>query len=182
MSKSPIHWSVPIRLDEVPETGRHVELVADAAARASLAQAAGLAGLSRLEASFDLARQGSVGLHVSGSVSASVRQTCVVTLDPVDNEVEEAIDLVFAPATAAAEAATATSGSNTTLETPEPPEAMIDGTVDLGVIATEFLLLGIDPYPRKPGAVFEPPPGSDTRESPFAALAALRTGPGKRGS
>lgn len=181
MSKSPIHWSVPIRLDEVPETGRHVELVADEATRASLAQAAGLAGLSRLAASFDLARQGSTGLRVSGNVSASVRQTCVVTLEPVDNEVEEAVDLVFASASAGG-SASPTSASNATLDSPEPPEAMSDGTVDLGVVATEFLLLGIDPYPRKPGAVFEPPPGSDTRESPFAALAGLRTGPGKRGN
>ena len=33
--------------------------------------------------------------------------------------------------------------------------------VDLGAVATEFLLLGIDPYPRKPGAVFEAPPAGD---------------------
>ena len=56
----------------------------------------------------------------------------------------------------------------------------IDGTVDLGALATEFLLLGIDPYPRKPGAVFEPPSTGDPGESPFAALAGLRTGRGKR--
>ena len=35
------------------------------------------------------------------------------------------------------------------------PEPLHDGAVDLGAVATEFLLLGIDPYPRKPDAVFE---------------------------
>jgi hypothetical protein len=51
---------------------------------------------------------------------------------------------------------------------------MVDGVVDLGAIATEFLILGIDPYPRKPGAVFEPPQSGDGEASPFAALAALK--------
>ncbi len=40
----------------------------------------------------------------------------------------------------------------------EPPEPLVGGTVDLGAIATEFLILGIDPYPRKPGAEFDAPP------------------------
>ena len=41
----------------------------------------------------------------------------------------------------------------------DPPEVLHDGAVDLGAVATEFLLLGIDPYPRKPGAVFDAPAG-----------------------
>jgi hypothetical protein len=48
--------------------------------------------------------------------------------------------------------------------------------VDLGAVATEFLMVGIDPYPRKPGVVFEPPQTPDAGSHPFAALAALRSG------
>ena len=47
-------------------------------------------------------------------------------------------------------------------------------SVDLGAVATEFLLLGIDPYPRKPGAVFDAPATGDPAGHPFAALAALK--------
>jgi len=61
-------------------------------------------------------------------------------------------------------------------EAVEPPETLVDGVVDLGVVATEFLMLAIDPYPRKPGAVFEPPQNPDAGSHPFAALAALRSG------
>ena len=61
---------------------------------------------------------------------------------------------------------------------PRPPSRRsrcADGAVDLGAIATEFLLLGIDPYPRKPGAVFDAPVAEDDPSShPFAALAALK--------
>ena len=53
--------------------------------------------LPRLQASFDVKRRGAGGLHVTGSVSATVGQNCVVTLEPLTNEVEEAIDLVFVP-------------------------------------------------------------------------------------
>jgi hypothetical protein len=163
-------WSVPVRLDDIPETGLHLDLEPDAAACAAVAVAAGVNGVARLHAGFDLARHGRDGLRVVGAVAATVRQTCVVTLDPVENEIEEGIDLVFVPASAA-------TGNevNVSVDSAEPPEVLIDGAVDLGAIATEFLMLGVDPYPRKAGAVFEPPPSPDAGSQPFAALAAMRT-------
>ena len=36
-------------------------------------------------------------------------------------------------------------------EADDSPEPLVGGAVDLGAVATEFLVLGIDPYPRKPG-------------------------------
>ena len=67
------------------------------AIRAGLAELAGLRDLPQLSAVFDLTRQGA-GVHVSGQVSARVGQTCVVTLEPIENAVDEAVDLKFAPA------------------------------------------------------------------------------------
>ena len=55
-------------------------------------------------------------------------------------------------------------------------EPLIGGSIDLGALATEFLILGLDPYPRKPGATFQPPADAKPEESPFAALAALKKG------
>ncbi len=42
-------------------------------------------------------------------------------------------------------------------EIPDPPEPIVNGFIDLGQLAAEFLVLGLDPYPRKPGAEFVPP-------------------------
>jgi hypothetical protein len=39
-------------------------------------------------------------------------------------------------------------------------------------------MLGIDPYPRKPDAVFDPPADVEEAAGPFAALAALKKNPG----
>jgi uncharacterized metal-binding protein YceD (DUF177 family) len=160
-------WSVPVTLHEVPVTGRRFELKADAATRAAIAKSADLRALPRLEAAFDVSRRESEGLHVVGRVSATVGQVCVVTLDPIENEIEEMVDLIFVPGVAPAADDAA-------------PEPLLDDTVDLGALATEFLILGIDPYPRKPEAVFQAPPIEDQTEHPFAALAKLRRGQGGR--
>src|SRR4051812_29602980 len=91
-------WSVPVALAEVPESGRHFDLVADEHRREAIAKLTGVTAVPRLAASFDLARYGRNGLHVVGRVAATVGQACVVTLEPIENEIEEPIDLVFTPA------------------------------------------------------------------------------------
>jgi hypothetical protein len=168
-------WSVPVRLEDVPpETGRQVTLSADALAREAVAAMAGLRELPRLDATFDVVRSGAAGLHVTGAVSATVGQTCVVTLEPVESEINEAVDLVFKPD------ADAAASADMSLDTAEPEiEPLVDGVVDLGALATEFLILGIDPYPRKPGAVFEAPSTREPFAGPFAGLAALQRKPQK---
>ena len=66
-------------------------------------------------------------------------------------------------------------------DAPDGPEPLVNGAADLGAVATEFLLLGIDPYPRKPDAVFDAPegPGQDAGANPFAVLAKLKPEPPK---
>jgi hypothetical protein len=62
-------------------------------------------------------------------------------------------------------------------EIPDPPEPIENGMIDLGRLATDVLLLAVDPYPRKPGVVFEPVvTAADPEDHPFAALKALQPG------
>jgi uncharacterized metal-binding protein YceD (DUF177 family) len=168
----PVPWQMPVAVEEVAEDGQHFDLVADAYTRAAVAKVAGLRDLPRLEAAFDLTRHGQGGLRVAGHVSATVGQSCVVTLEPLVNEVAEDVDLVFAPRAAAPKAGDAGADEPSADET----EPLIGGSVDLGALATEFLILGLDPYPRKPGATFQPPVDSKPDTGPFAALAALKKG------
>jgi len=168
MEKVPIPWSVPVGLEEIPETGLHREMEAPADARAAIAKLANLRELPQLLATFDLTRRGA-GVLVRGRVQARVGQTCVVTLEPIENAVDEAIEVEFAPRSTDAEKRAAKE-----IDGDEPPEALIDGRLDLGALATEFFLLGIDSYPRKPGAEFAPPKAAETGDHPFAALAALK--------
>lgn len=181
-NESETAWSVRVRPDEVPETGRHVEIEAPEAARAAVARAANVEAVEALTASFDLTRRGRDGLRAVGTVRGRVRQACVVTLEPVVNTLEEGIDVTFAPPRDAAERAKGRAGEDDDDDEPvagtiageEPPEPLVNGAVDLGALATEFLVLGIDPYPRKPGVAFVAPAAGDSAANPFAALAALK--------
>jgi len=167
-------WSVPIAITDIPDGGRRFDLLADEATRVEVARIAGLRALPQLRARFDVNRHGPDGLHVVGEVLATVGQDCVVTLEPIDNEIREKVDLIFSPP--GAPVASQEGEEDADLMDPDEPEPLIGGTVDLGTLATEFLIVGIDPYPRKPGAIFESPADEDESAHPFAALAALKKG------
>ncbi len=173
MIKNDNPWSVPVAVEEIPESGRHVEIEAPAATRAAIAELAALRELPRLAAVFDLTRRGA-GVQVNGQVSARVGQTCVVTLEPIENAVEEAVDLKFVPESAGGAELAPKAARKRAHSGDEPPESLVDGTLDLGALATEFLILGLDPYPRKAGAQFAPPKVEDAGEHPFAALQSLK--------
>jgi uncharacterized metal-binding protein YceD (DUF177 family) len=163
---------MPLAVQDVPAEGRHVDLAADAGVCAAVAKLAAVRDITELGASFDVTPYRGDGLHVTGQVVATVGQECVVTLEPMESRIDEAIDVIFIPPHAAvAESA----DSDVVAGDDDQPETLVDGVVDLGALATEFLLLAIDPYPRRPGAVFAPPqPDTDPSAHPFAALAALK--------
>jgi hypothetical protein len=114
------------------------------------------------------------GVQVEGTLEATVTQQCVVTLEPFDNSVFEEVSLRFVPE-GSPEAAQETSEDDLEFD---PPDELTNGALDLGVVAAEFLALGVDPYPRKPGAEFKAPEPGD-RPSAFAALEQLKRGKGE---
>jgi uncharacterized metal-binding protein YceD (DUF177 family) len=163
---------------QVPETGLHRNLTASPAERQAMAELAGLRDIPSAEANFDVVPKSGGRVHVTGRVRARVGQTCVVTLDPIESEIDEEVDLTFAPEAEARRLADLIEEGQDDAEPAEvadPPEAIVGGIIDLGRIATDALYLAIDPYPRKPGAVFETEVvAPDPEDHPFAALKALQ--------
>jgi len=180
-------WSVPVIVEQIPDAGLHREFEAGPAARAAMAAVAGLREILFARASLDVTHAGGGRIHVTGRVQARIGQTCVVSLDPIENDIDEAIDLIFAPPEQIPElAALVDEAAESDAGIPDPPEPIEHGIIDLGRLATDALFLAVDPYPRKPDVVFEPPVVADDPEDhPFAALKALRLdakppGPRKR--
>jgi hypothetical protein len=165
-------WSVPVRLDDVPEDGLHMALAADPATCAIVARTVDVDAVLRLEANFDVVRHGKSGMTVVGTISARVRQTCVLTLEPVENEINEPVGAAFAVQSADAKVIPAE--IEIAAEGDEVPEPLVNGVADLGHLTTEFLALAVDRYPRKPGVEFQPPATADRGGSPFDALAVLK--------
>lgn len=172
-------WSLVVAVAQIPDAGFHQELTANTAQLIELAALAGVRDIKNAHASLDVTPVAGDRVHVTGRVTAVVGQTCVVTLDPIDNVVDEAVDVTFAPPSqipVTAKVVTKEEGEGADI--PDLPEPILNGTIDLGRLAAELLVLGIDPYPRARGAVFEPPIETvDPEEHPFAILKVLKASP-----
>jgi len=172
-------WSVPINVAHIPDTGLHRDIEAGRAAREAMAEVAGLREILSASASLDVTPKSGGRFHVAGHVRARIGQTCVVTLDPIENDIDEPIDLIFAPPEQIPQLADLVDeAAESDVEIPDPPEPIVNGVIDLGRLATDALFLAIDPYPRRSDAVFEPPVvAADPEDHPFAALKALQLDP-----
>jgi hypothetical protein len=177
-------WRVPVAVLQIPETGLHREFEADLMERRTMAEIAGLREIASACASFDMMLKSGGRVHVTGHVVARIGQTCVVTLDPIENEIDEPVDLMFAPPEQIRDLSDLVDeGADSEAEIPDPPEPIVNGVIDLGRVATDALFLAVDPYPRKPDAVFEPRvEARDPGDHPFAALGVLRPGAKPEGS
>jgi uncharacterized metal-binding protein YceD (DUF177 family) len=167
-------WSAPLRVTQVPAEGLSIDIAASEPQAAAVAETGQVRHVRNLRTEVRLTHERGGRIRVSGRVSAVVGQTCVVTLEPIDSTIDEPIDLLFAPPEMIPQTPTS-DGDHETGSTPDLPEPIVDGQIDLGRLATDALFLAIDPYPRKPGAVFEPVNEEDDPQAhPFAALQALK--------
>lgn len=172
--KPAIAWTHPVMVSELPEDGAEFRLQADEATRVELAKFVGVIAVPRLNASFQVKPAADGGAAVDGLLDATVTQQCGVTLEPFDNKVSEAISLRFTPEGGAP-------GGISEDEFDTGPDTLENGMLDLAAVTSEFLALAIDPYPRKPGAVFQPPEEGG-KASAFAALEQLKRGKGNENS
>jgi hypothetical protein len=175
-------FSRPLAVADVPAAGMPMTIAAEPAEREILAREFGLVAIERLEANVDVRPEGGHGAHgleavrVVGTMRARIRQICVVSLEPFDSDVVEPFDLHCLPRAAPVRP----TGLRRTIvvepfEPREDAEAIVDGKIDLGQIAAEFLALGLDPHPRKPGVEFQfPADGPAVEESPFSILQGLK--------
>lgn len=164
----------PMPVERLPNEGRRLRIEADAAECAALAERFDIEGLEFLRAEVH-AKPFAHGdlVRLTGHLAAKVRQTCGVTLAPVDSDLDGDFEMTFTFAPEEPE------GQEIELdaEGEDPPEAIIDGVIDIGEVVAEQLALLIDPFPRAPGAEFQAPEDTEAGAlSPFAALAALKKG------
>ena len=168
--------------DRIRPTGLRLDYEPDVSQLVSLATAHGLAGIATLSVHFELQRRGRK-THVHGTLVADVEYVCVVTLEAFRARISEAISLVFEDVARNRGRGGIVGEIVVPVELEDVPEPLEDGQIDLGAITQEFLALGLDPYPRRPGvSLQEAAPIVDSpAPSPFAELAALLPrNPGKK--
>ncbi|CAA7621715.1 DUF177 domain-containing protein [Magnetospirillum sp. SS-4] len=168
-------FSRPVQVSQLPARVSRQAIAAEPAERHALVGRLGLIELKSLSASLSLELLGGGLVRVNGQLTAKVVQACVVTLAPLEAVVEDEFEVTFGPPDVELD-----TGNEIELswESEDPPDPIVDGCIDLGEVVVEHLALALDPFPRAPGAVFEPPKEQDDvpdgKPNPFAALAALR--------
>ncbi len=155
----------PVALDRVGPRGLTLDIEAKPEELPAIAARLRVLALAGLRCAFKLRRVGASTVEAEGVLRAQVTETCVVSLDPFDHDVQEAFTVHFVPSGA---------------EDDDPDPEAVDqipyagGAADLGEAAVEQLALALDPFPRKPGAVL-PEEATAEASSPFAALRARQT-------
>lgn len=171
----PPEFSRPFAIDDIESKGSSVELVADAAERRRLAERFDLLSLDRLVAQLTVTRGASgIPIRVRGRLQASVVQSCVLSLEPVASEIDEAVEAEYAPASS--------EGPEEIFhfDQPEPPEPLEGGSLELGELVAQHLSVALDPYPKKAGVEplewGQPGPAGEAADpvNPFSVLASLR--------
>ena len=179
-SKTPLPpLSRPVGVETIRPSGLFVKVDATVDECAAIARSFRLPSVEQLHAEFRLERKGD-RVTVKGTVAASLHQTCIVSLEAFPVTFKEDVTLAFLPeedVTALIAKMEAEDGDLDELEGRDPdriPDPIIDNAIDLGAVTCEFLSLGLDPYPRKPGAAFEAESSKVGSISPFSVLAGLK--------
>lgn len=170
-------FSRPLRIDEIKD-GVSGSIEATAAEMAAIANLLDLKGLEDLAMTYRLFRAGAGRLRLKGELKAKVTQTCIVSLEPVQSELDVPVEAEFWPSEmiAAHKESEEEQGGALIADWPEP---ISDGKIDLGPFVYETLATSLDPYPKKEGVSFEwsqgaEQPRSEAGTSPFAALGAWK--------
>jgi uncharacterized metal-binding protein YceD (DUF177 family) len=171
-------FSRPVAVQELGPGPNKFELSAETGERRALARRFGLLSLTRLDAWITI-QPGADGQRLSlrADFRADVVQSCVVSTEPVESQIEAALDLHFAPSDEIARERIV----EIELDAEDPPEAIFDGQIDMGEVIAEHLALELDPFPRAEGATFngmetgdQMDGGEKSLAGPLAALAKLR--------
>jgi uncharacterized metal-binding protein YceD (DUF177 family) len=174
-----------VDLDRMSPAGAALEIAPSDGERAALAKRFGFLGLPAFSARVTVDRRVGGQIVVEGRLRGRIVQACVLTLDPVTQDLDDTFRIVFKADMA--DDRDPESGEAVLNSQADAPEPLTGNVLDVGEIVAEQLSLAADPYPRRPGAKLEdvlPKPRHGARKGPpeqrrhpFAGLAALRDKP-----
>ncbi len=146
MKEPTVEFSRPLLVARVPASGAHEKLKADETECNRLAKRFQVPAIHSLTAELKVKPWRGGGFKVTGTATADLEQTSVISLEDFRHTVSFDVERYFLP------------------HAPAPEEDLdVDvinhGEIDLGEVVAETVALELDPYPRKPGEAFNPPPG-----------------------
>jgi hypothetical protein len=168
-------WPYSVTLGRMGRSGLDLRFEPDAAERADIAKTLNLVSLESLDAEVFL-RPWLDGAEVSGLIRARVVQLCGVSAEEFEDPIESRFSVRVLPADSENSSPDENGDLALDPEGDDPPDVLEGETIDVSGYVIEHLALELDPFPRKPGAVFQPP-AEPVDLSPFAALKKLKSDP-----
>ena len=154
-------WSHIIEADDVSDKPLLKKISASPQERKDLARRMGIISVDKLEAQITVIRADSNFLiHATGPYKAVLTQECVVTGEPVQETVEGDVEGWFAEESKAVSLNKARHERMSQIADSEmpilgerdDPDPIRDGFFDIGELVVQYLLVDMNPYPRKEDA------------------------------
>ena len=178
-------WSVLVDAQTVTNHPQKMRISAGEGERKTLSKRLNLSQINSLSADLTLHREKGNVIHVNGLMKAHVVQSCSVSADPVQTQIEETFegwyddqDRIVMLAKARHEKLGRLADSELPiLDESEDPEPLVNGMIDVGELVVQSLSLALDAFPRRRGLeetetvdVLVEPEGQALRKNPFEAL------------
>lgn len=178
-------WSVLVDAQTVTNHPQKMRISAGEAERKALVKRLDIHQINSLSADLTLHREKGSVIHVNGLMKAHVVQSCSISADPVQTQIEETFegwyadqDRIVMLAKARHEKLGRLADSELPiLDESEDPEPLANGMIDVGELVVQSLSLALDAFPRRRGLeetetvdVLVEPEGQALRKNPFEAL------------
>ncbi|KQZ81961.1 metal-binding protein [Mesorhizobium sp. Root157] len=166
-ARSPV--SLEAHVARLPQNGLPLVFEADEAQREALARAHGLLSVESYRVDLLVTAWKRHGVKITGTVEADITQACVVSLEPIQAHIEEAVEGLFLPDDSKLGRLGFDVGGEIMVDAdgPDSPELFSGDTIDAGELAEQFFGLAIDPYPRKPEVLLEVSSEDGAEETEF---------------
>ncbi len=174
MVDAEVPFSRPVRIGEIGKGGLAFSVEANEEERNALATLLGVVTVNKLTAEVDVMPWRKTGARVNINLTANIRQTCVVSLEDFDEDIEETFERSYAGRGDKIHNPKSDSELILNPDTDDPPEVLDGDSFDVGEVITEHLALILDPYPRRPGVDFGTHKEGPTPASPFDVLKQLK--------
>lgn len=184
-------FSRPVEAERIGPEGYRLTVEATETERTALARRFGILRVNSLTAEVTLRPDARPGFfRMAGQLAAQIEQACVVSLEPVQEEVKLDFTRLYAQPDLI-ETQPVPDPDDEDLadwldpEADDPPDSLVDGKIDAGEAIAEELALGMNPYPRRPDAevpaAYKAFPEDGEKITPFAQLAQLKSGKNPKG-
>ena len=165
-------FSYIIDITRLPAKGENIKIQADDAQKKALERRLGLEKIDSFCVDALVRPLNKHQVRATGTVKGKITQTCVVTLQSFDAEVEDSFNVLFEEPNPAD--LTLNEIDLDMSDEEEDVDVLENNKIDLGEVAVEYFSLALDPFPHAPDVCFSDKIEDEPRKNAFSALEKLK--------